>query len=177
MVDRILSPPPLPLPQPQPPPQPPPQPLPQPLPQPQPQPPPQPQALPPPQPQPSPQPQPQPLQGLDAPPPVELENDMAALHNFLEDENLVVGIDADDMGTDPTITLEGVHDSIVSSKTLQCSVGEIIKFLLWCVGNKPNWLIADGMYHIAHIIEEHCGRCLCSEISYAYRGFQTSSFM
>ena len=82
---------------------------------------------------------------------------MAALHNFLEDKTLVVGINADDVGTDPTITLEGVRNSIVSSKTLQCSVGEIIKFLLWCVGNKPNWLMADGTYHIAHIMEEHDG--------------------
>ena len=63
----------------------------------------------------------------------------------------------DDVGTDPTITLEGVHDSIVSSKTLQCYMGEIIKFLLWCVENKLNWLTANGTDHIAHIIEEHGG--------------------
>ena len=68
------------------------------------------------------------------------DNDEAALHNLLEDENLVVGIDADEVGTNPTITLGGVCDSIISSKTLQCYMGEIIKFLLWCVGNKPNWL-------------------------------------
>ena len=36
-------------------------------------------------------------------------------------------------------------------------MGEIIKFLLWCVGNKPNWLTADGGDHIAHIMEEHGG--------------------
>ena len=92
-------------PPPQPPPQPTPQPLPQPLPQPTPQPTPQPlpQPTPPqPLPQPTPQPLPQPTHGLDAAPPMELENDEAALQNFLEDENLVVGIDADDMGTDPT---------------------------------------------------------------------------
>ena len=87
------------------------------------------------------------------------DNDEAALHNFLEDENLVVGIDADDVGTDPTITLDRVHDSIVSSKTLQCYMGEIIKFLLWCVGNKPNLSTADGRDCIAHIMEEHGGEC------------------
>ena len=64
---------------------------------------------------------------------MELENNKAVLQNFLEDENLVVGINADDMGTNPTITLEGVHDSIVSSRTLQCYMGEIMRFLLWCV--------------------------------------------
>ena len=69
----------------------------------------------------------------------------------------MVGIDADDVGTDPTITLEGVHDSIVSSRTLQCYMGEIMKFLLWCVENKPNWLTTDGTYHIAHIMEENGG--------------------
>ena len=69
----------------------------------------------------------------------------------------MVGIDADDMGTDPTITLEGVDDSIVSSRTLQCYVGEIMKFLLWCGENKPNWLMADGTDHIAHIMDEHGG--------------------
>ena len=40
---------------------------------------------------------------------MELDNnnpDEAALHNFLEDENQVVGIDADDMGADSTITLD-----------------------------------------------------------------------
>ena len=67
----------------------------------------------------------------------------------------MVGIDADDMGTNPTITLEGVHGSIVSSRTLQCYVGEIMKYLWWCVENKPNWLMADGTDHIAHIMEEH----------------------
>ena len=89
---------------------------------------------------------------------MELENDdnnEAAIHNFLEDKNLEVGIDADDVGTNPTITLEGVHGSIASSKTLQGYVGEIIKFLVWCVGNKPNWLTDDGRHHIAHIMEEH----------------------
>ena len=65
---------------------------------------------------------------------MELENDKAALHNFLEDENLVVGIDADDVGTDPTITLEGVHDSIVSSKTLQCYVGRSLSFYFGVLG-------------------------------------------
>ena len=69
----------------------------------------------------------------------------------------MVGIDADDVGTDPTITLERVHDSIVSSRTLQCYMGEIMKFLLWSVENKPNWLTANGTDHIAHIMEEHGG--------------------
>ena len=166
---------------PQPPPQPPPQPMPQPTPQPTPRPQPltltqpltQPQPQPPPQPQPQPQPQPPPqsLQGLDAPPPAELENDEEALHNFLEDKNLVVVIDADDVGTDPTITLERVHDSIVSSKTLQCCVGEIIKFLLWCVGNKPNWMMADGTYHIAHIMEEHGGEGVRAQRSCTHTEF------
>ena len=86
----------------------------------------------------------------------------------------MVGIDADDMGTDPTVTLEGVHDSIVSSRTLQCYVGAIMKFLLWCVENKPNWLMADGTDCIAHVME---GRGPCSEILYSYRGFWTSLFM
>ena len=135
-------PPPQPLPQPQPP-QPPKHPLPPP-------PPPPPQHPPQPPSQPPQQPQPQPL-------PVELENDEAAPQNLLEDENLLVGIDADDMGTDPTITLEGVHDSIVSSRTLQCYMGEIMKFLLWSVDNKPNWLTANGTDRIAHIMEEHGG--------------------
>ena len=101
------------------------------------------QPLPQPPPQPPPQPLPQPPHGLQVPPPMELKNNEAALQNFLEDENLVVDIDADDMGTDPTITLEGVHDCIVSSRTLQCYLGEIMKFLLWCVENKPNWLMAN----------------------------------
>ena len=62
------------------------------------------------------------------------------------------------MGTNPTVTLEGVCDSIVSSKTLQGDMGEIIKFLVWCVGNKPNWLMDDGRDHIAHITEKHGGK-------------------
>ena len=74
----------------------------------------------------------------------------------------MVGINADDMGTDPTIILDGVCDSIVSSRTLQCYVGEIIKFLLWCVGNKPNWLVANGRDCIAHIMEEHGGEGACA---------------
>ena len=61
------------------------------------------------------------------------------------------------MGTNPTITLEGVHDSIVSSKTLRGYMGEIIKFLVWCAGNKPNWLMDNGRDCIAHITEEHGG--------------------
>ena len=36
-------------------------------------------------------------------------------------------------------------------------MGEIIKFLVWCVGNKPNSLKDDGRDHIAHIMEEHGG--------------------
>ena len=36
-------------------------------------------------------------------------------------------------------------------------MGEIIKFLVWCVGNKPNWLTDNGRDHIAHIMEEHGG--------------------
>ena len=36
-------------------------------------------------------------------------------------------------------------------------MGEIIKFLLWFVGNKPNWLTANGRDRIAHITEEHGG--------------------
>ena len=99
---------------------------------------------------------------------MELDNDdnnKAALHNFLEDENLQVGIDADDVGTNPTITLEGVRDSIVSSKTLQGYMGEIIKFLVWCVGNKPNWLMDDGRDCIAHIMEEHGGEGVCAQRS------------
>ena len=78
----------------------------------------------------------------------------------------MVGIDADDVGTNPTITLEGVHDSIVSSRTLQCYVGEIMKFLLWCVENKPNWLMANETDHIAHIMEEHGGEGVCAQRSY-----------
>ena len=99
------------------------------------------------------------------------DNDKAPLHNFLEDENLVVGIDADDMGTDPTITLDRVRDSIDSSKTLQCYVGEIIKFLLWCVGNKPNWLMDDGRNRIAHITEEHGGEGVCALRSHTHTEF------
>ena len=91
---------------------------------------------------------------------MELDNDdngEAVLHNFLEDENLEVGIDPDDVGTNATITLEGVRDSIVSSRTLRGYVGEIIKFLVWCVENKPNWLTDNGRGRIAHITEEHGG--------------------
>ena len=77
----------------------------------------------------------------------------------------MVGIDADDMGTDPTITLEGVCDSIVSSRTLQCYVGEIMKFILWHVENKPNWLMADGTDCIATIMEEHGGEGLHAQRS------------
>ena len=77
----------------------------------------------------------------------------------------MVGIDADDVGTDPTITLEGVCDSIVSSRTLQYYVGEIMKFLLWCGENKPNWLTANGTDHIAHIMEEHGGEGVCAQRS------------
>ena len=36
-------------------------------------------------------------------------------------------------------------------------MGEIIKFLVWCVGNKPNWLTDNGRDQIAHITEEHGG--------------------
>ena len=98
-------------------------------------------------------------------------NDEATLHNFLEDEILVVGIDADDVGTDPPITLDGVRDSIVSSKTLQCYVGEIMKFLLWCVGNKPNWLMANGRDCIAHIMEEHGGEGVHAQRSHTHTEF------
>ena len=35
--------------------------------------------------------------------------------------------------------------------------GGIMKFLLWCVENKPNGLTADGTDHIAHIMEENGG--------------------
>ena len=83
----------------------------------------------------------------------------------------MVGIDADDVGTDPTITLEGVHDRIVSSKTLQCYTGEIMKFLLWCVENKPNWLAADGTDCIAHIMEEHGGEGVCAWRSHTHTEF------
>ena len=78
----------------------------------------------------------------------------------------MVGIYADDVGTNPTITLEGVCDSIVSSRTLQCYVREIMKFLLLCVENKPNWLMADGTDHIAHIMEEHGGEGVHAQRSY-----------
>ena len=40
--------------------------------------------------------------------------------------------------------------------------GEIMKFLLWCVENKPNWLMADGTDCIAHIMEEHAGEGVCA---------------
>ena len=83
----------------------------------------------------------------------------------------MVGIDADDMGTNLTITLEGVHDSIFSSRTLQCSMGEIMKFLLWCVENKPNWLTADGTDHIAHIMEEHGGEGVHAQRSHTHTEF------
>ena len=91
---------------------------------------------------------------------MELDNDdngEATLHNFLQDKNLEVGIDPDDVGTNATITLEGVRDSVVSSMTLRGYVGVIIKFLVWSVGNKPNWLTDDGRDQIAHITEEHGG--------------------
>ena len=77
----------------------------------------------------------------------------------------MVGIDADDMGTDPTITLDGVCDSIVSTRTLQGYVGEIIKFLVWCVGNNPNWLTDNGRACIAHITEEQGGEGVCARRS------------
>ena len=83
----------------------------------------------------------------------------------------MVVIDADDVGTNPTITLEGVHDSIVSSRTLQCYMGEIMKFLLWCVENKPNWLTADGTDCIAHIMEEHGGEGVCAQRSHTHTEF------
>ena len=102
---------------------------------------------------------------------MELENNEAALQNFLEDETLVVGIDADDVGTDPTITLEGVCDNIVSRRTLQCYVGEIMKFLLWCVENKPSWLMANGTDHIAHIMEEHGGEGVHAQRSCTCQSF------
>ena len=70
-----------------------------------------------------------------------------------------------------TSTLEGVHDSIVSSRTLQCYVGEIMKFLLWCVGHKPNWLMADGTDHIAHIMEEHGGEGVHAQRSHTHTEF------
>ena len=76
------------------------------------------------------------------------------------------------MGTNPTITLEGVCDSIVSCKTLQGYVGEIIKFLVWCVGNKPNWLTDDGRDCIAHIMEEHGG-----EDVHAWRSHTRTEFL
>ena len=89
----------------------------------------------------------------------------------------MVGIDADDMGNNPTITLEGVCDSIFSSKTLQCYMGEIMKFLLWCVENKPNWLTADGTDCIAHIMEEHGGEGVHAQRSCTRTVFWTSLFM
>ena len=92
------------------------------------------------------------------------DNDEKALHIILEDENLEVGIDADDVGTNPTtpITLEGVRDSIVSSKTLRGYVGEIIKFIVWCARNKRNWLTDDGRDCIVHITEKHGGEGVCA---------------
>ena len=101
----------------------------------------------------------------------------AALHNFVEDENLEVGIDPGDVGTNSTITLEGVRDSVVASATLQAYMGEIIKFLVWCVGNKPNWLTDDGRDQIAHIQEEHGGegvRARRSRIRAAFLGLLRS---
>ena len=83
----------------------------------------------------------------------------------------MVGIDADDMGTDPTITLEGVHDSIVSSRILQCYVVEIMKFLPWCVENKPNWLMADRTDHIGHIMDEHGGEGVHAQRSHTCTEF------
>ena len=83
----------------------------------------------------------------------------------------MVGIDADDIGTNPTITLEGVCDSIVSSRTLQGYRGEIMKFLLWCVENKPNWLMAHGTDYIAHIMEEHGGEGVCAQRSHTCTEF------
>ena len=83
----------------------------------------------------------------------------------------MVGVDADDVGTNPTITLDRVHDSIVSTRTLQGYVGEIIKFLVWCVGNKPNWLTDDGRDCIAHITEEHGGECVHARRSHTHTEF------
>ena len=73
--------------------------------------------------------------------------------------------------TDGTVTLEGVHDSIVSSRTLQYYMGEIMKFLWWCVENKPNWLMANGTDHIAHIMEEHGGEGVCAWRSHTHTEF------
>ena len=36
-------------------------------------------------------------------------------------------------------------------------MGEIIKFLVRCAGNKPNWFMDNGSNHIAHITDEHGG--------------------
>ena len=105
---------------------------------------------------------------------MELDNDdngEATLHNFLEDENLEVGIDPDDVGTNTTITLEGVRDSVLSSTTLRGYVGEIIKFLVWCVGNKPNWLMDNGRDQIAHITEEHGGEGVRAQRSHTHAAF------
>ena len=46
-----------------------------------------------------------------------------------------------------------------------------MKFLLWCVENKPNWLTADGTDCIAHIMEEHGGEGVHAQRSYTCTEF------
>ena len=46
--------------------------------------------------------------------------------------------------------------------------GEIMKFLLWCVENKRNWLTADGTDRNAHIKEEHGGEGVCAQRSHTH---------
>ena len=43
----------------------------------------------------------------------------------------MVGIDADDVGTNPTITLEGVRDSIVSSRTMLHGGDHEVPTVVW----------------------------------------------
>ena len=51
---------------------------------------------------------------------------------------------------------------------LQCYVGEIMKFILWCGENKPNWLMANGTDHIARIMEEHGGEGVHTQRSHTH---------
>ena len=50
-------------------------------------------------------------------------------------------------------------------------MGEIIKFLVWCVRNKPNWLTDDGRDQIAHIMEEHGGEGVHAQRSHTSAAF------
>ena len=66
--------------------------------------------------------------------------------NWLTEEGLFDAVvqmtqDAnDDNNNNGDITIDAIRDGVVGNDTLWQYMSEIIKFLVWCCSNKPDWL-------------------------------------